>query len=151
MANPALNLPPDTPVGEGPRGRILVIDDEPDIRESLEALLTSENYRVELAANATEAFVGLCELGFERVELVVVTVDALGDPSTSELAAALVSTGVPVVAVALRGPWDADAYPEVDTVLATYGIQTPSLVALADALAGVATITGVLPVRLRSG
>src|ERR1700735_5535942 len=36
------------------RGRILVIDDEPDIRESLEALLSSENYRVELAFNATE-------------------------------------------------------------------------------------------------
>ena len=36
------------------RGRILVIDDEPDIRESLEALLSQEGYQVELAANATE-------------------------------------------------------------------------------------------------
>ena len=35
-------------------GRILVIDDEPDIRESLETLLSGEGYRVELAANATE-------------------------------------------------------------------------------------------------
>ena len=41
-------------------GRILVIDDEPDIRESLEMLLSSEGYRVELAANATE--------GLKRVE-----------------------------------------------------------------------------------
>ncbi len=35
------------------RRRILVIDDEIDIRESLELLLTGENYAVELAENAT--------------------------------------------------------------------------------------------------
>ena len=36
------------------KGRILVIDDEPDIRESLEALLTGEGFSVELAQNGTE-------------------------------------------------------------------------------------------------
>jgi DNA-binding NtrC family response regulator len=36
------------------RGRILVVDDEPDIRESLFELLAGEGYRVDLAANATE-------------------------------------------------------------------------------------------------
>ncbi len=35
------------------RRRILVIDDEADIRESLEMLLTSESYSVDLAENAT--------------------------------------------------------------------------------------------------
>ena len=34
-----------------PRPRILVIDDEIDIRESLEALFTMENYIVDLAVN----------------------------------------------------------------------------------------------------
>ncbi len=48
------NLPPDVIVDRPARGRILVIDDEPDIRESLEALLAGENYNVELAQNATE-------------------------------------------------------------------------------------------------
>jgi DNA-binding NtrC family response regulator len=37
-----------------PKGRILVIDDEGDIRESLDALLSLEGYAVDLAANATE-------------------------------------------------------------------------------------------------
>src|SRR5580693_8469560 len=36
------------------RARILIIDDEIEIRESLEALLTSEGYDVELAQNAAE-------------------------------------------------------------------------------------------------
>ncbi len=46
-------LPPDIPIN-GTKGRILVVDDEADIRESLEALLEMENYQVELAQNGTE-------------------------------------------------------------------------------------------------
>jgi len=84
-------------------------------------------------------------------DLVVLgTVDALGQRSVGELARALVATGTPVVAVALRGPWDADGYPQVGTVLATYGIQAPSLAALARALVGDAPISGRLPVRIAS-
>ena len=36
------------------KGRILVIDDEADIRESLETLLDMEGYAVELAVDGTE-------------------------------------------------------------------------------------------------
>jgi DNA-binding NtrC family response regulator len=39
---------------EGDRGRILVIDDEAEIRESLETLLQMEGYEVDQAQNATE-------------------------------------------------------------------------------------------------
>jgi DNA-binding NtrC family response regulator len=46
------DLPADR-VGPAERRRILVIDDEVDIRESLELLLTAENYGVDLAENAT--------------------------------------------------------------------------------------------------
>ncbi len=48
------DLPPDVILEQPTRGRILVIDDEPDIRESLEALLAGENYHVDLAPNAAE-------------------------------------------------------------------------------------------------
>ena len=82
-------------------------------------------------------------------DLVVLgTVDALGQPAMAALARALVATGTRVIAVALRGPWDADAYPEVGTVLATYGIQPPSLAALVAVLWGEASVTGLLPVTL---
>ena len=36
------------------KGKVLIVDDEPAIRESLEALLTSEGYTVDLAENGTE-------------------------------------------------------------------------------------------------
>src|SRR5579872_103145 len=54
MASILPDLPPDVSTPEMTHGHILVIDDEPDIRESLEVLLSSEGYTVELAANATE-------------------------------------------------------------------------------------------------
>ncbi len=41
-------------VMDGARGRILVIDDEVEIRESLETLLQLESYEVDLAQNAAE-------------------------------------------------------------------------------------------------
>jgi len=66
------------------------------------------------------------------------------------LARGLASDGGPLVGVALRAPWDADAYPEVGTLLATYGIQAPSLAAVAAALFGGVPITGRVPVRLAS-
>ncbi len=51
-----------------PNARILVIDDESEIRESLEVLLTSEGYTVDLAPNATE---GERRLGSRRYDLVL--------------------------------------------------------------------------------
>ncbi|HEX4808238.1 MAG TPA: sigma-54 dependent transcriptional regulator [Bryobacteraceae bacterium] len=49
---PNIALPADR-VSPQERRRILVIDDETDIRESLELLLTGENYTVDLAENGT--------------------------------------------------------------------------------------------------
>jgi DNA-binding NtrC family response regulator len=47
-------LPPDEIKNDRNKGRILVVDDEADIRESLEALLDLEGYHVDLAGNATD-------------------------------------------------------------------------------------------------
>jgi beta-N-acetylhexosaminidase len=108
----------------------------------------------EIDGHVVEAMVPAEEIAALReqaasADLVILgTVDALGQPSVAELARAVVATGRPVIAVALRAPWDADAYPEVGTVLATYGIQAPSLAALAAALWDDAPITGRLPVAL---
>ena len=47
------SLPPDEPVAQQ-KSRILVVDDEVDIRESLDTLLTLEGYSVDLAQHGTE-------------------------------------------------------------------------------------------------
>src|SRR5277367_4521604 len=46
--------PADIPSNNLPKGKILVVDDEADIRESLETILTLDGFTVETAQNGTE-------------------------------------------------------------------------------------------------
>ncbi len=78
MADALASLPPDIIADDSPRGRILVVDDEPDIRESLEALLTSENYQVTLASNAAEGLKRLETSTFDLVLLDLMMPDKSG-------------------------------------------------------------------------
>ena len=80
--------------------------------------------------------------------LVIGTIDGHRQPAQIELVEALAGTGTPVVAVALRGPWDVAAYPLGVTSLATYSILPASLDALATVLAGKAVAPGRLPVAV---
>lgn len=54
----------------------------------------------------------------------------------------------PVIAVALREPYDVERYPEAPVGICTYGIQPPQMEALADALLGRILFRGTLPVAL---
>src|SRR5258707_9044605 len=78
MASILPDLPPDVATPEMTHGHILVIDDEPDIRESLEVLLSSEGYRVELAGNATEGLKRLEGSTFDLVLLDLMMPDKSG-------------------------------------------------------------------------
>ncbi len=60
------------------KGRILVIDDEVDIRESLEILLEMEGYSVELAPNATEGLRKLDKNSYDVVLLDLMMPDKSG-------------------------------------------------------------------------
>src|SRR5271155_5466106 len=87
MADQVANFPPDVITKEEARGRILVIDDEPDIRESLEALLTGENYRVELASNANEGLKRLEASSYDLVLLDLMMPDKSGMQVLQEIRA----------------------------------------------------------------
>ena len=52
-----------------PAARILIIDDEPDIRSGLTDILEDEGYRVEAAADASQARARLAESAFDAVLL----------------------------------------------------------------------------------
>src|SRR3984893_3213042 len=60
------------------KGKVLVVDDESDIRESLELLLISEGYAVELAQNATEGLQKMEAAGYDLVLLDLMMPDKSG-------------------------------------------------------------------------
>jgi beta-N-acetylhexosaminidase len=64
------------------------------------------------------------------------TYDLAQDPSQQALSRALAKTGKPVIGVALRGPYDADAAPEIGTFLTVYGDRPVHLQAAAEAAFG---------------
>jgi beta-N-acetylhexosaminidase len=77
--------------------------------------------------------------------VVIGTIDGHRQPAQIDVVEAVAGAGTPVVAVALRGPWDVAAYPPTVTALATYSILPASLEALADVLAGEAEAPGRFP------
>jgi DNA-binding NtrC family response regulator len=71
-------LPNDEIEAPSTRGRILVIDDEADIRESLETLLSLEGYTVDLAQNATEGMRRMESANYDLVLLDLMMPDRSG-------------------------------------------------------------------------
>ena len=80
--------------------------------------------------------------------ILVGTFDAHGNRGQAGTVRAAVATGRPVLAVALRGPFDVETYPEAPAAACTYGVQPPLMEALADALVGRIPFAGRLPVAL---
>ena len=69
-------------------------------------------------------------------------------PAQAAAIAAIVSWGLPIVAVALADPYDTRAYPALPTALATYGADPTMLDALGAALIGELTPRGRPPVTV---
>ncbi|MCF3125105.1 glycoside hydrolase family 3 C-terminal domain-containing protein, partial [Streptomyces arenae] len=67
----------------------------------------------------------------------------------ADLVAALKATGVPVIALAIRNPYDVAHLPPVDAALASYCWTDVELRAAARVIAGRATPRGRLPVPVR--
>lgn len=80
--------------------------------------------------------------------VVVGTIDAIRQPAQFELVEALAAAGRPMVAVALRTPWDVAGYPASVAAICTYSILPDSLDALAAGLAGSIPFVGRLPVAV---
>ena len=59
-------------------GRILVVDDEPDVRESLDALLSMEGYAVDTASDAAEGWARFESAHYDLVLLDLMMPDRSG-------------------------------------------------------------------------
>ncbi|MHB8439760.1 MAG: response regulator [Acidimicrobiales bacterium] len=81
-------------------GRLLVVDDDPDVRSMLGRLLASEGYEVEEASTGTET---LAALAGRRADLVILDVMLTGEDGFDLLAAMRRSSNVPVILLTGRG------------------------------------------------
>lgn len=82
-------------------------------------------------------------------DLVIVgTINASAQLGQAALVNALLGSGVPTVAVALRMPYDLALYPAAPTYVCTYSILSPAIDALAEALWGQIPFEGRLPVSI---
>jgi beta-N-acetylhexosaminidase len=95
-------------------------------------------------------FGGFDHLGQADLVRAVVGVEPLGGvgPAGSAPGRSVARPDRPVIAVALREPFDVERYPEAPLCACTYGIQPPQMEALADALLGRIPFAGKLPVAL---
>jgi beta-N-acetylhexosaminidase len=104
-------------------------------RQTSEVIIDQEPSDVEVAS-VLEAATG-------HDLIVVGTIDA--GQGQANLMTELVATEKPVVAVALRTPYDLSRYPSARTYVCTYGIHPASMEALAAALFGEGSFPGRLP------
>ncbi len=82
-------------------------------------------------------------------DLVIVgTLNAYAQTEQGALVNALLSTGVPLIAVAMRTPYDLQSYPDISTYLCSYSILEPSMEALVQILWGDRPAVGRLPVSI---
>jgi CheY-like chemotaxis protein len=91
----------------GSKAQILVVDDEPSIRESLGILLTSVGYDVAIAANGVSAVSHLDR----RVPDVIVTDLNMPEMSGMELISHIRSHYPSILIVAMSGDYQGDAVP----------------------------------------
>jgi beta-N-acetylhexosaminidase len=138
-------------------GRLLVLEPEPSnvtpadttalyppvLAEELARYHPSITARVYPQTPSEGDISGLVELASENDLVIVGTVVA--PQAQGRLVTELVATGKPVLAVALRTPFDMLEYPSVSTYVATYSSHQPAMAALASKLFGRQGFSGKLP------
>jgi len=91
----------------GSKAQILVVDDEPNIRESLGMLLTSVGYDVAIAANGVSAISHLDQ----RIPDLIVTDLNMPEMSGMELMSHVRSLYPSILIVAMSGDYQGDSVP----------------------------------------
>lgn len=105
----------------------------------------------ETGSNPTQAQVEAAAARAEEHDLTVVTTNGAwrdGSSGQRDLVNRLVETGTPVVAAAVRDPYDIAYFPDVPVYLATYGYTGVSMQSLVRVLFGEVEPSGRLPVTV---
>ena len=127
---------------------LVVVPDAPTRSDVQDDQLASSLLQAvrQFAPSAVEAPVRSAVNAARSADVVVLgTYDLVRDPDQQSLARSLAGTGKPVVAISLRGPYDAAAEPEIGTFLTVYGDRPIHLQSAAEALFGRLTPSGRVP------
>ena len=150
------------PLASGPR-KVLVAGWGLGTTQAMAAALTSRGATVQVRESGTTPSPTAIETAVasaQSADLVVVStnnayaVDAsTGQPTAAaaaqtKLVRALLATGKPVVVAAMRNPYDVASFPEVSTVLDTFGYTTHQVESLVRVLFGEVNPVGKLPVSI---
>jgi beta-N-acetylhexosaminidase len=90
----------------------------------------------------------LADRGAGAALIIAGTINANQHLGQAALINALIDPGQPIIAIALRMPYDVSVYPRVPTYVCAYSLQRPSSQAVAQALWGQLPFRGQLPVEL---
>lgn len=122
---------------------------EPDLLSSLlnEKGIESSDYKTNTSPTEAQINRAVAEAGDADV-IIATTYTANTNEAQQRLVEALKETGKPVVAAAIRNPYDLVAFPEVNSYLATYGYRDVSVEALSRVLVGEVNPSGSLPVTI---
>jgi beta-N-acetylhexosaminidase len=103
----------------------------------------------ETGSSPSDAVIAEARQAAERSDVVLVTTNrAWASPAQQRLVGELAATGKPVIAMAVRDPYDVAHLPGADAHVATYGYAAVSLESLAEVLFGELSPTGKLPVDI---
>ncbi|SDJ98559.1 glycoside hydrolase family 3 protein [Sediminibacillus albus] len=120
--------------------------------EYLAEQLRDKGYNVNSYATSTSPtaaqIASSSEQAAEADTIIAATYTANTNAAQQRLVDALLDTGKPVVATAIRNPYDLMAFPEVSGYLATYGNRDVSVEALARVMSGEVNPEGKLPVTI---
>ncbi len=104
---------------------------------------------IEMPYQADEKAIDAVLQGTEQAHTVIVgTIRADMDSSQAKLVKALHQRDQNLIVVALRTPYDIQAFPMIQTYLCSYGIRSVSMEAVAKVLFGEITAQGILPCRI---
>lgn len=120
--------------------------------EKLANLLNEKAFDVHYFATGLSPTEAEIEEATEKAEaadkIIMTTYTANTNEQQQQLVASIQQTGKPVIAVALRNPYDLLVFPEVDAYINTYSYLDVSVEALAGVIAGDVNPFGKLPVTL---
>jgi beta-N-acetylhexosaminidase len=128
-----------------PSKRLLVVVPDAPTRSDVQDDEMASSLLDAVRRFAPSAFGGSVNAATNADVIVLGTFNLPQQSTQQALARALAKTGKPVIGVSLRGPYDADAAPEIATFLTVYGDRPVHLQAAAETLFGRLTPTGRAP------